>query len=80
MPTILIQDGFRLFFYANEGSEPAHVHVQYQAGVVKFWITPVAVADNKGMSAKDLKNAFAIVKQNEQLIKEKWNEFFSAKK
>ncbi|WP_462322660.1 DUF4160 domain-containing protein [Halochromatium sp.] len=26
MPTLLIQDGFKFFFYANE-HEPKHVHV-----------------------------------------------------
>jgi Domain of unknown function (DUF4160) len=26
MPTILVMLGWRLFFYANEGNEPLHVH------------------------------------------------------
>jgi hypothetical protein len=26
MPTILLLLGWRIFFYANEGNEPAHVH------------------------------------------------------
>jgi len=26
MPTILVIFGWRLFFYANEGKEPIHVH------------------------------------------------------
>lgn len=28
MPTILRLLGFRFFFYSNEGTEPAHVHVE----------------------------------------------------
>jgi len=27
MPTLLVQDGFKFFFYANE-HQPLHVHVQ----------------------------------------------------
>ncbi|MBC7467314.1 MAG: DUF4160 domain-containing protein [Bdellovibrio sp.] len=27
MPTILRKNGFRFFFYSNEGEEPAHIHV-----------------------------------------------------
>ncbi|MEQ8955495.1 MAG: DUF4160 domain-containing protein [Gammaproteobacteria bacterium] len=26
MPTILLQAGWRVFFYSNEGDEPIHVH------------------------------------------------------
>jgi hypothetical protein len=26
MPTVLFIDGWRLFFYSNEGKEPIHIH------------------------------------------------------
>jgi hypothetical protein len=40
MPTVLRADGFRFFFYANEGNEPAHIHVRKAEGEAKFWLTP----------------------------------------
>ena len=79
MPTILTQDGFRLYFYANEGNEPAHIHVQYQEAVAKFWILPVGLAKNLGMNSSELRRARKIVDQHELLIEEKWNEFNSRK-
>jgi hypothetical protein len=47
MPTIFRQDGFRAFFYSNEGDprEPPHVHVIAGAAEAKFWLRPdVALA------------------------------------
>lgn len=79
MPTILTEGGFRLYFYANERNEPAHVHVDYQGADAKFWILPVALARNLGMSAGTLGKAETLVIKHEQLIKEKWDEFFSKK-
>jgi len=76
MPTILVKDGFRLYFFANEGKEPIHVHVQYQAMTAKFWIKPIQLAKNCGMNANELSKARIIVRENENLIEEKWNEYF----
>lgn len=79
LPTILFIDGFRLYFFSNENNEPPHVHVQYQSSLAKFWINPVALATNRGLKSSDLKKAGDIVRNNEKLIQEKWNEFFSNK-
>lgn len=79
MPTILIEAGYRLFFYADEGFEPPHVHVEYQGLVSKFWIKPVRFAGTMGMRAPQITKAAALVKKHEQIILEKWNEFFSKK-
>jgi hypothetical protein len=79
MPTILTEGGYRLFFYADEGFEPAHVHVECQGAVSKFWINPVQFAGTMGMKAPQIKRAAALVEKHEQLVLEKWNEFFSKK-
>jgi len=80
VPTILTEDGFRLYFFANEGMEPKHVHVQYGGATAKFWINPVVLSKNQGMNASELKRAAKIVSKNEKLIAEKWDEFHSKKK
>ncbi len=41
MPTILRVDGFRFFFFSNEGFEPSHVHIESGDGYAKFWLNPV---------------------------------------
>jgi hypothetical protein len=33
-----------LFFYAGDGEEPAHVHVERDADVAKLWMVPVGLA------------------------------------
>jgi hypothetical protein len=79
MPKVLDEGGFRLFFYADEGDEPPHVHVMQQGDEAKFWIRPVRLARNEGLSARDLNRARKIAELNEALIEEKWNEFRSRK-
>ncbi|MBI2606266.1 MAG: DUF4160 domain-containing protein [Deltaproteobacteria bacterium] len=79
MPTILTENGYRLFFYANERTEPPHVHVDYQGARAKFWIQPVCLARNLGMTAAQLSKAEDLVLKHEKLIREKWDEFFSKK-
>jgi hypothetical protein len=38
MPTILSIQGWRLFFYANEGNEPPHIHVRKGDAEGKYWL------------------------------------------
>ena len=46
MPTVFRHDGFRFFFYSNEGDprEPVHINVIKDGGEAKLWLHPVAVA------------------------------------
>lgn len=40
MPTILYIRGWRLFFYANEGNEPPHIHARKGDIEFKHWLDP----------------------------------------
>ncbi len=40
MPTILLVQGWRVFFYSNEGNEPIHVHARKADTECKFWLIP----------------------------------------
>lgn len=76
MPTIFRADGFRFFFYSEEGNEPIHVHVADSGALAKFWIEPeILLASNIGLKAKEIKKAKSLILENLSLIKEKWNEF-----
>jgi len=46
MPTVLRWRGYRFFFFSNEGSEPAHIHVEKDEAMAKFWLETGAVARN----------------------------------
>lgn len=76
MPTVLIKDGFRFYFYSEEGNEPIHIHVAYGSGRAKFWLKPdVILASSIGFAAKDIKKAKLLIQAHVTLIEEKWNEF-----
>ena len=77
MPTVLRLGPYRFFFYANENDEPAHIHVQRDRALAKFWLTPVAYAASTGFSAKELLKLLKLVEENRVTLEEAWNEFFS---
>ncbi|MBX7115888.1 MAG: DUF4160 domain-containing protein [Myxococcaceae bacterium] len=37
MPTLLVIEGFRFFFFSNEGMEPPHVHEKHQKQFLEQW-------------------------------------------
>jgi len=80
MPTVFRLDGYRFFFYSNEGSplEPMHIHVQKAGAEAKFWLIPEIVLDGSdGFDAKTLRRLLGIVKSNRNIIEDRWNEYFS---
>jgi hypothetical protein len=80
MPKIFEYRGYRFFFFSNEGEplERRHVHVRKGANIAKFWIEPeVACEAAWGMSANELNNLEKIVEEHKELIRRKWDEYFS---
>jgi hypothetical protein len=41
MPTILNIGPYRFFFYAGDRNESAHIHVERDHNIAKFWLDPV---------------------------------------
>lgn len=79
MPTVLNEDGYRFFFFSNEGNplEPCHIHVRKNGALAKFWVNKTStLADNIGFTAKELNEISKIINNNIPKIKEAWNEFF----
>jgi hypothetical protein len=69
MPTLLVQDGFKFFFYANE-HEPKHVHVSKGDDYAKFELGTFRVSQDF-MKPKELKNAPAIYRSKQPAIRGK---------
>lgn len=63
MPTLLLEDGFKFFFYAND-HEPQHIHVERGGDFAKIELATLRVVRNY-MKPKDLKKALLIVKANQ---------------
>ena len=79
MPTILYINGWRLFFYMNEGSEPPHVHCAKADCDVKYWLNTgtfdIIPAYEYNLSPSDRKSIRKIVFTHFDYIVEKWMEF-----
>jgi len=81
MPVIFRHNGFRFFFYSNEGRprEPVHIHVDKGGLEAKFWVLPeVRVAYNDGYDARTLRELLGVVIANKDRIVRAWDGYFGA--
>ena len=75
MPTVKgITGSHRFYFYSFDCNEPAHVHVQRERMVCKFWIEPLALAENHGFAPQALNQIRNVIQANLQKIQEAWRE------
>jgi hypothetical protein len=77
MPTICYIDGYRFFFFSNEGFEPMHVHIDKAGSLAKFWLNDLSLASNYGFNAAELNKLRKLVEINRELFVIKWNEYFN---
>ena len=75
MPTLLNQNGFKFFFYANE-HEPKHIHIRNSSGFAKIELGSLKVVQDY-LKPKDLKFALKIVKEHEKEFERIWDEWFN---
>lgn len=78
MPTRRIGE-FMRYFVAYDCLEPPHIQLakgkERAAPSAKFWLDPVELARNKGLSSRDLQVARRIVEENAEAFLEMWDEF-----
>ncbi len=76
MPTVLLLLGWRVFFYANEGSEPIHVHCRKGDMECKFWLDTETYDIREdyafNLSPRDRRQIRKIVFDHFELIVEQW--------
>jgi len=75
MPTLLQQNGFKFFFYANE-HQPKHIHIMNSDGFAKVELENLKVVQNY-LKPKDLKMALKIVEINKNNFERIWDEWFN---
>lgn len=75
MPTLLIRDGFKFFFYANE-HEPKHIHVIKNDGFAKIELKSLKAVSNY-LKPKELKFAIEVIAQNRDDFERIWDEWFN---
>lgn len=80
MPTILLLRGWRIFFYANEGDEPLHVHARKGEGECKYWLDAklyaVEEAWSYNLTPQLRREVRKIIFDHFDLIAEEWGRFF----
>ena len=75
MPTVLVKDGFRFFFYSREGNEPPHIHVIGKGGEMKIWLNSLDISKIYNLSPKEQRIVLEIVSSNIELFKKAWEDF-----
>lgn len=77
MPTVFVEDGFRFFFYSNEGNEPRHVHVGKGDAIGKWWLDDLRQAFARGFNAAELRKIRRILKDRADEIRDAWDHHFN---
>ena len=76
MPTVFRSGPFRFFFYAGDGGEPPHIHVERDDCEAKFWLDPVRLERSDRFSRKEIHAVRELVEKHRQDLLESWNDFF----
>lgn len=76
MPTVLIINGYRFFFYVNDHS-PVHIHIEKGDGTAKFNLEPVELVKSRRFKATEIAEMRKLVIKNAELLKNKWDEYFN---
>jgi hypothetical protein len=76
MPTLLRWNGFRFYFFSSDGDEPPHVHIDRDAATAKYWLSPVRLARNVGLNARDLRLVEDKVSEEQGRFLEAWHGYF----
>ena len=78
MPTVLVDGPYSFLFFSSDGPEPPHIHVRRDRQLVKFWLSPVSLAKNRGFSDHELKQVVQLVLKHEATLTEAWHDYFGA--
>ena len=77
MPTVLRSGPYRFFFYASDRDEPAHIHVERDTALAKFWLTPVRLQHSTGFTRAELLKIEDLVVEHSATVMEAWNDYFA---
>lgn len=78
MPTILLINVYRFFFYSNEHL-PKHIHIEKAEKTAKFNIDFIELIKSRQLTTSELREVKRIIEQNQQFFIQKWDEFFNSK-
>jgi hypothetical protein len=65
------------YFYAEEGTEPPHVHVDKGDGTAKLWLNPLRFAWIEDLKVNEVRQILRIADRHQAKLLKAWNEFFA---
>ncbi len=74
MPTVFIENGYRVSFYSYDLAERIHVHVFKGGHECKIWLDDLSVAFNRGFKAHEVAEILRMVAARRAEIIERWLE------
>ena len=76
MPTVLRLGPYRFFFYAGDGDEPPHVHVERDDNTAKLWLAPIRLEESRGFQRHELNRIQRIIEEHRRRLLDEWEEYF----
>lgn len=84
MPTILLVQGWRFFFYTNETHEPIHIHCRKAEKECKYWLDrknfELKEAFSYALTGKDKRQVKRIIFENFEYIESEWDKVHGKKR
>jgi hypothetical protein len=72
MPTVFVQNGYRVSFYSYDLAEPIHVHVFKAGHECKMWLENFTIAYNHGFSPTEIAEIRRMVMERRAEIVDRW--------
>lgn len=76
MPTVLRVGPYRFFFYAGDGGEPPHIHVERVDCETKLWLDPVRLVRSCGCRRREIHEIRTLVEAHREERLESWHVYF----
>lgn len=83
VPSLFMLLGYKIYFWANEGTEPIHVHVakgKPGPNGTKIWLTSsggcIVANNNSQIQQRDLNKLIEVIESQFFFILRQWKEFF----
>ena len=78
MPTVLLINQYRFYFYSRETGEPPHIHVEWGDKLAKYWLEPLELASFKRFRPHGLTSLREMVEERQDEFLRAWHEYFDA--
>ena len=74
MPTVFLQDGYRVSFYSYDLGERMHVHVFKSGQECKIWLDDLSLAFSRGFKPHEVAEIRRIISERRSEIIQRWLE------